>query len=622
MKAYNENDIQVLSDREHVRLRLPVYAGNTKSTWYEIPIFHQTEFSMKMLKFVPAVYKCIGEVIDNSLDEFAQINEPAKVLKIDANPQLAMYTISDNGRGVPIGIHSSGIPTPQVVFSSLRSGRNFTADKTTGVIGMNGMGASITCFCSTEFHVDIKRDKKRYRQMFSNGAEVVDKPNITRSTAPTTGTTISFQLDDSVFDDISLPSELMENRAVEIALANPGITVDYNGKKYKYPNGFIDIIKRISNDYFKFEMEGVEFFVIFDVNEGVDEKIFSWVNSSLLYDGGICNTQFLNAFYDKTTSHLSAAATRKKCEVSKNDVRRNLLVIGNLKLATPEYDAQSKTRLTGPNLRKELNDMIDSQWAVFARKKKAWLDTVLERAIMQYHDQENKNAVKKHQKNLKKKVSGLIDATSAFRGETMLLITEGLSASAQITQVRDPQIHGSFALTGKINNVYGATAAQLLKMPKIADLITAIGLVPGHRAHRSQLNFGWIVITTDADQDGADIFTLLTNMFYQFWPELFDPNEPPVIYRLLAPNVVASKGGTRKHFITRELYEKEKSKHKTWSIEYLKGLGSMCADDWLMVLNNGDSFLPITDDGNLKQTLELLFSPNSDNRKVWLQDEM
>lgn len=617
--SYTADDIKILSDRDHVRMRTQIYLGNMKQTSYSIPLFLNESFSVANIEFIPAVYKAVGEIIDNCLDEFAHTSFAGKQITIEAHPVLGMYTITDNGRGVPIDKHKTGPHTPEVVFGQLRSGRNFNEEKEAGVIGQNGVGSACVNFCSTEFKIDIHRDGKRYRQTFSNGASTVSKPSI-RQGSVKTGTSISFQLDGDVFDDITLPEQLMENRAIEIALTNPGVTAEYNGKRYKFKKGFEDIIKKISSDYFKFESDGMEFYVIFDVNEGLDEQIFSWVNSSLLFDGGLCNTQFLNSFYDRTINHLSKEAKKAKCEVTKNDVRNHLLVIGNLRLSDPQYDAQSKTRLTGPNLRKEISDMVDGQWSAFSRKNKDWLSVVLERAMVRYHANANKKAVKEHQKNLKKKVPGLIDATSKNRWETQLLVTEGLSAASMITQARDPRIHASYPLTGKINNVYGSTVAQLLKMGKVTDLITAIGLVPGQKALRSELNYGRVVIATDADVDGGDIFTLLVNLFYTYWPELFDRNYDPFIHRLVAPNVCASKAGKRVHFTTRSEYESAKGKYKGWTISYYKGLGSMVQKDWEMILSGEtNTLIPIVDDGKINDTLKLLFSPDADARKEWLQ---
>ena len=192
-----------------------------------------------------------------------------------------------------------------------------------------------------------------------------------------------------------------------------------------------------------------------------------------------------------------------------------------------------------------------------------------------------------------------------------------------ITQARDPVTTASLPLSGKVNNVYGSTVAQLLNMGKMTDLLAVIGLIPGQKAMRYNLRYNRIVIATDADVDGGDIFTLLVNLLYQFWPELFDPNYEPIVYRLLAPNVCLVKGKKRVHFVTRADYEKVKSKYATgWTVNYYKGLGSMVNADWEMILSGEtDTMIPITNDGGFEATMKLLFGPSADDRKEWLQNE-
>jgi DNA gyrase/topoisomerase IV subunit B len=618
---YNANDIKVLTDREHVRLRTQIYLGNMSKVSYEIPFFNNNKFRLDTVEFCPATLKACNEILDNSIDELIQNkNKIVKEIKIEANPLLGMYTISDNGRGIPIDMHETGRYTPEVALGSLRAGRNFADDKQSGVIGQNGVGSACTNYCCDEFNVDIYRDNMHYSQRFSNGASYISPPTIEPETYVETGTTINFQLDSTIFEDISLPNALMESRAMEIALTNPGLTTIYNGKKFKYRNGFDDIIKLMSKNYFKFEQDDMEFYVIFDLHTGIDEKMFSWVNSSLLFDGGICNTQFLNSFYDKVMEYLHKDAKKNKCELTKNDIRMNLLVIGNLKISDPQYDAQSKTRLTGPNLKKPITDILNDNWSTFSKKHKDWLQQILERAILRHHIDTEKKALKEHKKQSHKNIPGLVDATSKNRLECQILICEGDSAASCITNARNPKTTASLPLRGKINNVYGSTPAQLLQMGKVADLITAIGLTPGKKVVRSDLRYGKIIITSDSDYDGGDIFALLINLLYQYWPELFDKNYEPIVFRLVAPNVVAYNKTERIHFNTRQDYEGKKNKYKNWSITYMKGLGSMINKDWEMILNEQDSnLMPIVDDGKLKETLHMLFGPDSTLRKEWLQ---
>lgn len=619
-KDYTSKDIQVLSDFEHVRLRTNVYLGNMNPTTYEVPVLTSDKFELQNVEFIPSVLKCLIEIIDNSSDELLKFNPKNKTIVVESDPLKGTYTVSDNGRGVPIDIHETGKHTPEVVFGSLRSGRNFNdAEKDVGQRGTNGVGSSCVMACSTDFDVTIYRDNKRYIQKFKNGGSDVSKPKITECNKPS-GTQVSFTLDPTIFKTISLPEVVAKNTVIDYALTNPGLTVEYNGTKYKFKKGLQDLVDTISKNgsYFKFDVKDEtmvgEIFVIFDGYESIDEKMLTWINSCYLYDGGLCNTQIFNALVDGVTDSLKSAAKKAQCEVTKNDVRQNLIIVSSFKIKNPEYDAQSKTRYTGPSLRNQIQTAFAEQWASFNRKSKDWYATIIERAVARHSIDSNKNAEKAIKKQSASKIEGLRDATGKRRSLCRLFVTEGLSAAGQITEVRDPEIDGIFTLTGKVNNVYGSTVAELMKMGKLVDLIAAIGLVPGKKADRSLLRFGQVVISTDADFDGDDINTLLVNVFYQFWPELFDEKNP-FVYRLIAPSLVLSRGDKRIHLNKEEV----PTQYKTWDREYMKGLGSMIKQDWVQLLtNSNESIVAIVDDGKMKDTLELLFGDDTGARKLWL----
>ena len=138
-KTYTSDDIEVLTDAEHCRRRTNIYLGNMNVTSYDIPVLSANTLTIQSHSFIPAVYKAVGEIIDNATDEFSQITTKNKTLTITAEPLIGKYTVSDNGRGVPVDKHVTGKYTPEVVFGSLRSGRNFNDDsKVSGTIGTNG----------------------------------------------------------------------------------------------------------------------------------------------------------------------------------------------------------------------------------------------------------------------------------------------------------------------------------------------------------------------------------------------------------------------------------------------------------------------------------------------------
>lgn len=625
-KAYTGKDILVLTDREHVRKRTNVYLGNMNPTLYQIPNLSANTLELLDVEFIPAAYKAVGEILDNSIDEFTHTVGKTKELTFNTNPATGTYTVGDNGRGIPIDIHATGRRTAEVVLGSLRSGRNFSDDKVTGVMGVNGVGAACTNYCSSEFNVKIRRDKKLYTQQFINGAETVTEPVIKNTTVLGTGTEVTFTLDNTVFKDVALPDELLRNRAIEVAMTNPEITVKFNGEEFKYKKGLVEVVARIASgkQFHSFSVKGEnitgEVFVILNGHDGIDEQMYTWVNSSMLFDGGKCNTQFFNAIFDRTIEHLKGPAKKARTVVTRNDVRTGLLVLADLKIKNPEYDSQAKTRLTGPDLRKEMVQSVELHWKGFSKHASTWLDNILIRATRRHQAAEDAGAQKDHEKKIGKRVPGLLDATSKNRMDCRVLITEGDSAKGQISMSRDPKTTAAFALTGKINNVYDATPAQVLKMGKLTDLLSAIGLTPGKKADLDRLNFGQVVIATDADYDGDDIFTLLVNLFYKFWPETMSA-ERPVIHRMTAPNVCLVKGKKRIHFARRSDYEAVKHKYTGYDIRYYKGLGSMSKEDWDMCLSGEtETITPVVADDRLPQVMKLLFGDSADDRKAWLSN--
>ena len=623
MDQYTAEDIQDLDDRSHVRLRTSMYMGNTNYTHFDVCSFDNENVSKLNVGFIPAMYRCVVEILDNAIDELTQSTQRSKTIHITYD-ETGKFTIADNGRGIPIEQKTDRdgklVWVPEMVLTRLRAGRNFKNDKQAGVQGMNGIGSSATCFLSSEFIIDVWRDGKHYHQDIFDGAADIRVPVVEKVSKKDskTGTQITFTLDQTVFLNQLIPVDLIKNKAKELALTNPGFEIYFNDERYSYSKGFDTYFSELNTTRFKIESENASIHLLFD-DKASGEEMYTWVNSSFLFDGGIINTQFINAFCDKVIDHLSKDAKKLKCEVIKNDVKCGLSIFASFKISDPQYDSQAKTRLTGPSFRTEFREMIDQHWKSFVRHHREWINKVLDRAVVRCKQENNKKAVKTLQKASLKKTPGLVDATSKIRSECSLLICEGLSAAASILEVRDPKTIASYPLTGKLNNVYGASVAECLQMGKLSDLLAAIGLVPGKKAIRSSLRYSKIIISSDADVDGGSIMALLVNLFFQFWPELFDNNYEPFIYRLIAPNVVVSKGSKRIHFPSRQAFEEVKESYKGWTVEYMKGLGSLHKEDWRMMMVDISSFtIPFVDDGDLKETLRLIFGPDADRRKRWL----
>lgn len=439
-KKYTADDIKVLSDREHVRLRTSIYLGSTEETEFIVPIFNDDKIEIKHKVFIPALYKSLNEIIDNAIDELTQLKKKDKRIYIKYDTNRDMFKVCDNGRGVPIDLHpQTGKYTPETVFTELRSGRNFEDNqKDSGVIGTNGVGSSCVAMISDEFSVEIKRDKKIYQQTYKKGTEIIEEPFLNHYNGKDTGTCVEFKFDESLeqFKTIKIDEELVQNRACEVALNNNDIKVDFElvrgderiEKEYFFKNGFKDYISNITDKFFEFKINEDEFsakyYILTDLYSGIDEKIFVYVNSSLLFEGGTAVNFFFNSFFNNVVNALKKETKKKKIELNKNDVRQNLLVIGFVKMKNPRYDNQSKTRLISQEIKKYIEKMVEKDINNFIKQNPEWVEEVMDRALFRQKIADMAE-VKKKQKQKKGKPVKLVDAYSKRRELCSIAFAEG-----------------------------------------------------------------------------------------------------------------------------------------------------------------------------------------------------
>lgn len=610
----NEVDISLLSQREHVRKRPSMFVGSTVQTKATVPHIEDGAITFVEIEYVPSSIRCVNEIIENSCDEHIRNQTLNPILRITYYTHDKIITIVDNGSGVPIGKHATGLPTPQVVYGYLGSGSNFSDDKQAGMQGQNGVGGACVNFCSKFFTVDINRNKKHYQQKFFNGAETIEDPVVHRTTHNETGTSITFQLDDEVFVN-NIPSVWFKIKANEISRTfniPVYLTLTHVDNEETYISSETSTTFLKQENYTLLTDVNCEIYII---DKQSEQKSFGWVNGGYLFDGGTCCADTSRKFVQMVTEYLAPTITKEKLKISKDDILEFVTLFVNLKVSDPLYDSQAKTRFKGPSQKTLIDKIFDEQFKLFVKKNPKYFDTLL----TTIRNKSNKRAIQQFDKKVKLQyIEGYLKATAKDRTNTWLLINEGLSAASSVVTARDPELIGSLSVGGKLNNIHECTPAQLLSMQKIIDIMNVIGLVPGKFAKREELNYNHIVIATDADPDGDGMFVNLVNLFYQNWPELLVKQKEPFLYRMQAPNIVAVTNKTRIHFHTKEQFDANKHKIKTkYEVEYMKGLGSMTIQDWKMCLE-GFNFLPIFSDDEMKEWLSIFFGDSSDKRKEWL----
>lgn len=621
------NNIKKLTPYQHVRLRTTVYYGSTSLNTQPVLAFDdKNKLVLVEESWVPAVFTCFREILDNSLDEVVAHGHGNRI-DVDFDPSKMRFEIRDNGRGIPFDWDEEHkMHKATLALSELMAGRNFEDRGDTA--GMNGIGASGVNFCSVEFIVESRRDGQKFIQRFEEGDEVfgdslqIFDPKITKYSGTDTGTTITFQLSRKVFSDLTLPENFIRSRVMEVAVCNPHVKFYYNGQHIKvkprpeqtlFP-GKDTIQIDINEEGFK-----AKFWVIPNFTESGDHS-HSIVNNIPAFNGGIQIDTFKRLFIGNLISGLERESKKRKLTPNRSDVSEGLLIFNITRMTKPDFDSQSKTRLindeVGGILKKHLEN--PDLYKEIIKKHKSWIDEIYQRCADRTQKKDASEIAKLARKLVRAKVPGLMDATGRDRMKCTLFLAEGLSAISGMAAVRDPDIHGGLGLKGKVMNVNGSSPKKVIESKALSDIMNAMGLVIGEKADRSKLKYGKIYIATDQDQDGANIASLLVNFFYTYWPELFQNKIDPVVHMFMTPFIIAEKGKTRKYWYSHDYQDFKPEDYSGWSITRAKGLGTLTKEDWKQSLSNPVT-IPISDDGNLQESLDLIFNDSrSDDRKVWI----
>lgn len=619
-----------LTDFEHARIRTSMYFGDMERI-ADNTLVSGDGLTIKEMETIPSIWVAMRELIDNSLDEIIGHSHGSKIM-VEYHEAERRFVIEDDGRGIPI--HEikelgKGKPAASILLGEARTGRNFDDRRT--VAGVNGLGAAIVNFTSEWFKVDVYRDNKHFHQEWSEkktrGAfkHHTDGPNLVNRKSTKTGTRIECVLSKEVWPDFVLPEEFVASRIRDIAFANPGLKVIYNGKRVNIKTPKDMFHKHVSTAEVKSEGFEVSWFMATVEHDGI--FVHSTINNIYCPNGGPHTDEFrnqiINALMAAMDSKVKAALGLKRNKsmvVTKGDVSSGILIYGITRMSDPQFNSQSKTRLM-TNKRHIIksaftNDIVND----FIKSNPEWVEKVIAICKERIGTVNNRALINQQKKMKSDRVPNLRPATNIKNGKCILFITEGLSASTGITEARDASIHGVLPLTGKIMNVKGNTPKKVLENAAIKNILVSIGLIIGEKANRQNLNYDKVYICTDADTDGYNICSLLVNLFYQYWPELFHDQENPFLYHLDTPLIIGVKNKKRKYLYNLEYDQDDITKmiDDGYSIIRAKGLARLTREDWDTILQS-PKIVPFTDDEHMVEVLEKVFSPNmADERKEWL----
>lgn len=576
---YGADQIQILEGLEAVRKRPGMYIGSTS---------------------VRGLHHLVYEIVDNSVDE--ALAGFCNTINVTINQDNSI-TVTDNGRGIPIGInHKAGIPAVEVVFTILHAGGKFGGGgyKVSG--GLHGVGASVVNALSDWLEVEIYFEGKIYKQRYERGHVCYSLKVVGECEKDKTGTKVHFKPDETIFEETVYDYDILKTRLRETAFLTKGLKIVLEDtreekeqkKEFHYEGGIKEFVTYLNKSkealydqvmYFEGTKNGVYVEVALQHNDSYNESVYTFVNNINTPEGGTHLVGFRNALTKTFNDYARNNKLLKDSEanLSGEDIREGLTAIISIKIEDPQFEGQTKQKLGNSEARGAVDSVVSEQLTYFLEQNPAIAKTICEKSILA---QRAREAARKARDLTRRKTAlegsalpgKLADCSDKDPKNCEIYIVEGDSAGGSAKTARSRATQAILPLRGKILNVEKARLDKIYANAEIKAMITAFGTGIHDDFDISKLRYDKIIIMTDADVDGAHIATLMLTFIYRFMPELIKQGH---VYLAKPPLYKLERNKQVWYAYSDEELDKilaEVGRDQNNKIQRYKGLGEMDAD--------------------------------------------